>query len=202
MIFSNLDLTKVTHEIRCNSNKGPTGYNPLPIIRAFLAQQLENIATRKDLIKRLNQDSVFRHACGFGLLGKIPSEATFCRYYQRLNYSDALNELYLELIDQAMELDLIDVETMAIDSTKLEGYERAKPKSKIDKNNPDTPDWGAKLDSHNNKITWFGWKVHAVCDAKSELPLAFKITPANETDHKHALSLVDDLYKLFKDNNY
>ena len=37
MIFSNLELTKVANEIRCNSNKGLTSYNPLPTIRAFLA---------------------------------------------------------------------------------------------------------------------------------------------------------------------
>jgi len=99
-------------------------------------------------------------------------------------------------------MDIIDTETLAIDATKLESYERAKPKSKVDKDNPDTPDWGSKFDSHHNQINWFGWKVHLVSDCKGELPVDFAITPANEADSTPALPLVNMVYQRFKDKGY
>lgn len=79
-------------------------------------------------------------------------------------------------------MDLIDTETLAIDSTKLDSYERAKPRNKVDKKNHNTPDWGSKFDSHHNQITWYEWKIHLVSDCKTELPVDFVITPANEAD--------------------
>ena len=60
------------------------------------------------------------------------------------------------LLDQSIELNLLETEIMAIDASKLEAYERAKPKSKIERENDFTPDWGTKFDSHKNQIIWFG----------------------------------------------
>ncbi|MGM0446511.1 MAG: transposase [Bacillota bacterium] len=176
LIFKNLDLTSVVKNLRTDSKKGPKGYNIKPIIRAFLAQRLENIPTRAALVRRLNSDPVFNYICGFGFYKRVPSEATLSRYFKKLS--------------EANELDLLDLESIAIDASKLKSYERAKPKSQIDKENLDTPDWGAKLDSFKNKTTWYGWKVHLAVDTESELPLAITVTPANEADSNQALSLV------------
>ena len=190
LIFENLDLTSVVNNLRTDSKKGPKGYNIRPIIRAFLAQRLENIPTRAALVRRLNNDPVFSYICGFGFYEKVPSEATLSRYFKKLSESNSLKELYIQLLSEANELDLLDLETIAIDASKLKSYERAKPKSQIDKENLNTPDWGAKFDSFKNKTTWYGWKVHLAVDTESELPLAITVTPANEADSNQALSLV------------
>ena len=202
LIFENLDLTEVAKSIDSNSNKGPNGYNPNAIVRAFLAKQIENIPTRAALVQRLKDDPVFRFSCGFKVFGNTPSEATLCRYYNKLTETDSLENLFHKLIDQAIELNIIDTETLAVDSTKLESYERAKSKKQVDKENYFTPDWGAKYDSHHNKITWFGWKLHLVSDTKAELPIDFTITPANEADSEQALPLVDKVYNRFNNNGY
>ena len=190
LIFENLDLTSVVNNLRTDSKKGPKGYNIRPIIRAFLAQRLENIPTRAALVRRLNNDPVFSYICGFGFYEKVPSEATLSRYFKKLSESNSLKELYIQLLSEANELDLLDLETIAIDASKLKSYERAKPKSQIDKENLNTPDWGAKFDSFKNKTTWYGWKVHLAVDTESELPIAITVTPANEADSNQALSLV------------
>jgi len=168
----------------------------------LFAQQIESIPTRAALVRRLKSDPVFRYCCGFHVAGSVPSEATFSRYYAKLANSNSLRTLFYQLVDQAIEMEVIDTETLAIDATKLESYERAKPKSKVDKDNPNTPDWGSKFDSHHNQITWFGWKVHLVSDCKGELPVDFVITPANEADSTPALPLVDKIYKRFKDKDF
>jgi len=121
----------------------------------------------------------------------VPSEATFSRYYSKLSESDELEILMNNLLDQCIHYDLLDTETIAIDASKLEAYERAKPRSKIDKKNSFTPDWGTKFDSHKNQITWYGWKIHAAVETKSELPIALTLTPANHADKTQAIPLVE-----------
>ena len=125
LIFEEFDLTEVAKSISSDSNKGPTGYNSEAISRAFLAKQIENIPTQAALVRRLKDDPVFRFSCGFKVTGTVPSEATFSRYYNRLTEVDSLENLFYDLVDQAIDLEIIDTETMAIDATKLESYERA-----------------------------------------------------------------------------
>ncbi len=202
LILDNLDLSKVAEEISPKSTKGPKGYNPKAILRALLAQQIESIPNRAVLVRRLKSDPVFRYCCGFHAVGSVPSEATFSRYYSRLAEGHSLKNLFYQLVNQAIEMELIDTETLAIDATKLESYERAKSKKKVDKENPNTPDWGFKFDSHHNQITWFGWKVHLVSDCKGELPVDFVITPANEADSTLALPLVEKVFQRFKNKGF
>jgi len=54
-------------------------------------------------------------------------------YFEKLSKPGCLEKLYLQLLDKANQLDLLDCETKAIDASKLKSYERAKPKSHIDK---------------------------------------------------------------------
>ncbi|MFW6281107.1 MAG: transposase [Halanaerobium sp.] len=173
------------------SNKGPSGYNPEAILRAFLVQQIEKIPTRADLVSKIDRSPYLRYVCGFSTTGRVPSEATFSRYYSKLSETDELETLINNLLDQYIELDLLNTEIIAIEASKLEAYKRAKPRSKIDKKNNSTPDWGTKFDSHKNQITWFGWKIHAAVETKSELPIALTLTPANHSDKTQAIPLVE-----------
>lgn len=200
LILDSLDLSSISKNLSSMSTKGPTGYNPEAILRALLAQQIENIPTRAALVRRLKTDPVFRYCCGFSVAGSVPSEATFSRYYSRLAASKSLKEYYYQEVNKAIELGIIDTKILAIDSTKLEAYERPIAKKKVDKNNTNTPDWGSKFDSHQNQITWYGWKVHLVSDCKGELPLDFILTPANKADSVMALPLVEKVYQRLKAN--
>lgn len=201
LIFENIDLSEAVKVI-LRSTKGPKGYNPIPIVRALLAQQLEQIPTRAALVRRLVTDPVFRYVCGFNVIGKVPSEATFSRYYNALSQNDYLEKLYLGFVNQANQLGLLNTEVIAIDATDLVSYERAKPKKKLDSNNPNTPDWGSKNDSHGNQKTWFGWKLHIAVDSKSELPIALMLSQASKADGEFAVPLAEKVYHQCKDNHY
>ena len=196
LIFENIDLTPVVKSLRNNSKKGPKGYDIKSIIRTFLAQRIENIPTRAALVRRLQSDPIFSYVCGFGFFSKVPSEATLSRYFNKLSESDSLETILHNLLDKAHKMKIINPDTAAIDASKLDSYERAKPQSQVDKDNPNTPDWGSKFDSHHNKITWFGWKVHLVVDTTSELPLAISLTPANKSEGKEALPLVQKVSQV------
>lgn len=51
-------------------------------------------------------------------------------------------------------------------------------------------DWGAKKDTDGNKIKWFGYKLHILCDCKSELPLSILLSPASYYDGELAKPLI------------
>ncbi|NLU51188.1 MAG: transposase [Syntrophomonadaceae bacterium] len=90
---------------------------------------------------------------------------------------------------------LIDASTVAIDSTKLEAYEKSVSKKNINQDGR-SADWGVKSDTNGNPVKWFGYKLHAVCEVSSGLPLAIHITPASTHDRE----AVDVLPKKCREN--
>lgn len=80
---------------------------------------------------------------------------------------------------QCQAIGIIDGTHIAIDSAAIHAYEkRTQAKSELTGN----ANWGAKFDTFGNKVKWFGYKLHLAVDAKSELPIALKVTPAHVND--------------------
>lgn len=175
-IFTTLDLTPVLEKLPVNSRGGPNGYGNASKLRALIAARIEQIPSIAALGRRLKSDPVFRYTCGFEVFGNIPSEATFSRFLNMLAETNALEDLHRVLVTKAEDLDIIGTIATAIDSSKVEAYEKSKPKKYL---SPDgtTADWGVKRDTDGNNIAWFGYKLHIAADTKSGLPIALEITP-------------------------
>ena len=180
--FEEINVSKLANAIRKPDNsKGPKGYEPKNLIYSLIAMQVEKIQSTKDLVAKLNKDPVLRYCCDFKVLGRVPSESTFSRFLNKLSDSEELEQLFHELVIAAKEISIINGEHISIDSTKLNSYEAAKPKKDII--DDDT--------NHNgNNIRRFGWKLHILCDSKSELPLDISVTPAGTHDGTVAIPLI------------
>ena len=199
LIFSRLDLSKLSKKLGKSSyTRGPRGYCIMSLIYALIAMQVEKIPTIKDLVKKLSENPVLRYNCGFDVLGSVPSESTFSRFMNKLSASDELLTLFREVVIQAKELGVIDGSNASLDSTKLSSYEASVPKSKI-VDDGSNPNWGMKRDTNGNNIRWFGWKLHVLCDSKSELPMEVLVTPANVYDGTQALPLIEAFKKSYAD---
>jgi len=199
MILSKIDISKLANKLRkSNESKGPKGYEPTSMIYALIAMQVEKIQTIKDLVLDLKQNPILRYCCGFDILGKVPSESTFSRFLDKLTQTDELEKLFHQLVIQAKELNIIDGSHVSIDSTKLDSYEAAKPKKSINDDGTN-PNWGMKRDTNGNNIRWFGWKLHILCDSKSELPLDILLTPASIYDGTVAIPLIKQFLNNYKD---
>lgn len=197
LIFSHLDLSKITKKLGKSSyDRGPKGYCSADLLCAFIAMQIERIPTVKDLVKKLRENPVLRYNCGFDVLGRVPSESTFSRFMNKLSASEELSNLFKETVLKAKKLGIINGNNVSIDSTKLSSYEAAVPKSKITDDGMN-PNWGMKRDTNGNNIRWFGWKLHVVCDSKSELPVEVLVTPANVYDGTQALPLIESLKESY-----
>ena len=154
MVLSQLDVSKLANSLRKSSNsRGPKGYEPTALIYALIAMQVEKIQTIKELVQKLKENPVLRYCCGFDVLGKVPSESTFSRFLDKLVETDELEKLFHQLVIKAKKLNIIDGDSVAIDSTKLNSYEAAKPKKSI-VDDGTNPNWGMKKDTNGNNIKW------------------------------------------------
>jgi transposase len=197
LVFKALDLSKVVGGLQKKSRSGPKGYDPENILRALLAKRLENIKYTKTLVEHLKSDPVFRYTCGFPVVSKVPSEATFSRFIKSLAYNIcSLEDILEDLVIKAKKLGIIGGEHIAIDTSKLDSYDASVPKSRVIQDR-EHPDWGSKRDTHGNQARWFGWKLHTAVDTKSELPVSVNVTPASVNDGIMAVPLVEDIQKRY-----
>lgn len=159
--------------------RGPKGYSKKQLLSALLAMQTEQMVSLKALVQKLKSDPTFKRSCGFDYLDQTPSEATLSRFITLLSDTDLLERTYRTMIHKANLLGLIDGHNVAIDASKITAYEHSVPKRNIPFDDPAFPNWGGKLDTNGNFIKWFGWKMHALVDTVSGIPLSYIITPAN-----------------------
>jgi transposase len=200
IIVNELDLTRLIAELsKPSSRRGPKGHSIRGLILSLIAMAVEQIPYLTTLVERLKTDPVFRGTCGFDILSKTPSLATFSRFMEKLKNSESLIKEFEALILQANKLGMIGAESVAIDATDISSYEAATPKSEIDES-LDAPDWGAKKGPDGKKKHWFGYKVHLVVDCKSGLPLEFLTTPASWNDgiEKIVHPLIDNFLERYK----
>lgn len=206
MILAQLNFTNILNFLSSKSAvRGPKGWDSLTLLYSLIAMQLEQIKTIKKLVDRLETDPVFRYTCGINVLDRAPSASTFSRFLDKISSSNELERDFESLILKAKELNIIDGTNVAIDSTKLNAYEKSKPSSKLKKDGV-SPNWGAKNDTDGNKIKWFGFKLHILADCKSELPLSILLSPASYNDGDMALPLIakfkNTYGSTFKSVNY
>lgn len=190
--FSALDLSPYAAQLKSASPQGAKPISREAILRAFLVAPLEGISTFTQLRRRLESDLRFRYQCGFSLHEPVPSVATMSRVFQAIVDRGIAAALFGDLVRQCRDVGLIDGQHVAIDSTAIHAYERKQPRSGIQ--TTDRANWGAKFDAFGNKLAWFGYKVHLAVDAKSELPIALEVTPANVYDGEMAIPLMEKLH--------
>lgn len=205
LILAQLDFSNILTEIsKVHATRGPKGHNQLAILYSLIAMQVEQIKTIKKLADRLKNDPVFRYTCGFNVLENTPSTSTFSRFLNKIANCICLEEDFKQLVIKAKKVGIIDGTDVAIDSTCIHAYEKAKPKSKLTKDEK-LSDWGVKKGSDGKIIHWFGYKLHIVSDCKSELPLSILMTPASYSDLNMAIEPIKKfnlMYTVFSTNQY
>ena len=176
-----------------------TGRPPYPVEamwRAFLTKYLLGIRYNVELVALLRSNPRVRQICGFG--ESVPNESIVCRFFKRLtNHQDLVDQAIERLVDRlAAAVDVQKDATappvgtiVAIDSTDIEACVDTEKKPYSD---PDA-DWGVGTNTKakGGKEKFYGYKMHALCDAYYGIPLGHIILPANKNDSPQ-------LPKLFK----
>ncbi|MFT8930743.1 MAG: IS1182 family transposase [Sporolactobacillus sp.] len=130
-IISALNLDKICHAVGKKTHLGaPKELNNAAMVISVLIRMVERIPTIKDLVKRLNEDIVFKMNCGFLFSEQTPSEASYSRLITKLEESNVLEVVQEQVISQAIAEGFIMDDTVAIDATHFEARDQAPPKKK------------------------------------------------------------------------
>ena len=194
IIFDNIGWSFIHSLVKGRySPQGAEGYDPISLFKAQLLIYLGEVSSDRKLASALRYNGRLCLLCGFNFL-KTPSNGTFTNFRDRLG-EDIFYEILHCLIAQAIALKVIIGGDTAIDSTHLWAYSnkfgkktchcRGKCHCPRDYSDHDAQ-WGAK----SKDYFFFGYKVHLIVDAKSQLPLDVKVTPANEGDSPQAKPLL------------
>jgi len=194
VIFDNIDWSFIHLLVKNRySSQGAEGYDPISLLKAQLLIYLGEVDSDRKLAHALRYDARLCLLCGFNFL-KTPSNGTFTNFRDRLG-EDIFYEILHRLIAQAIVLKIIKGGDTAIDSTHLWAYSsRFGKKTCSCKGKCDCPksysdrdaSWGAK----SKEYIFFGYKIHLLVDAKSQLPLEVRVTPGNAGDSPHAIPLL------------
>ena len=136
-IFSTLHIEPLLVAVsKKNVYGAPTELNYPAMIYALVARIVERIPTIKDLVKRLRHDFMFHLECGFLFSDRIPSEASFSRFTQKLSESNALETVQETLLLQAIQEGFIQDDVVSIDATHFESRDQSTPQEKKPKPEP------------------------------------------------------------------
>ena len=189
-LFGVLDSSEILDELHryrtiraCGQSAvGRRGYGPEAPWLAYVASFHLNVGTTNDLIRRLQEDSALARLCGFG--PQLPHRSTFNRFIQRLSQHHRLVESALAAVtDQLKEL-LPDLgETVAVDSTTVRSHSNPHRKHVSDPEASWTAKNSAGPAANKDGKEWhWGYKSHAVADAKYGIPLGQVVTTASRND--------------------
>jgi hypothetical protein len=176
---------------------GRKGYSVRGMWAALIAGVLYNCHSLADVVRLVKRDKETRLTCGFSK-DNMPGEDALGRFLKKLvKHAELFDECIRDLVSRLRELLPGFGAKLAVDSTDILAY------SNGHRQHPSDVDarWGAKKKggsqgkgeageggSQKGKpqepdvYYWFGYKLHLVIDALYELPMAFKLTPANESD--------------------
>jgi len=108
---------------------------------------------------------------------------TLWRAYDSIG-EESLKELFHQLVIRLHDKKVITGKFLVVDASHIFAY----CNTRKDTNN--NPVEGAEWGEHHG---WFyGYKIHLLIDAESEMPLAMTLSPGNEFDSTHFVPLIED----------
>ena len=185
-IISAIDLDAIYHAVTKKSRLGaPEELNYPAMIISLFVRYIERIPTKKDLIKRLEDDIAFKLNCGFLVSDDVPSESSYSRLVTKLEETNILEKELEKVILQAIKEGYITDDTIAIDATHFEARDQAPPKEEKPKAEPKKrgrkpkekrDDWLTEQAEKEANLPLYEKKIEAQLDAsldelRSEIPL-------------------------------
>lgn len=186
---------------------GRNTYPVRPTWNALLAGIVFQHPTVESLLRELRRNGELRDACGFDpLLGAdaVPSSSAMSHFMANVIEEQVLiNTMFSDLVKTVSQLIPGFGKHLAFDGKAIPSYSTGRTsKTTGEASDPDAR-WGTKTyrgtksdGSPWEKVQrWFGYQLHLIVDAESELPVAFEVLPANASEAKRFPVLLDQLAK-------
>ncbi|MGA9048272.1 MAG: transposase [Dehalococcoidia bacterium] len=168
----------------------PNYYHPESLLRAILASYYLGLKSTAAIVRRLQEDPILAITCGFSP-NDIPHRSTFSRFNKKLTKHQHTLNNYLDIMSTSLKSSLPDYgKVIAVDSTPVRSHSNPDKKPVSDAE----ADWIVK--GGPVKKDWcFGYKLHAVVDTESEIPVCALLTSAKVSDTEFILPLLRETAK-------
>ena len=158
---------------------------------SLLAGLVFGHASVESLRRELRRNAELRQVCGFDPILKedaVPTKDAYYRFRAKLDrHHVLLREIFNDLVRRLSEL-LPDLGVhLAADGKAIKASRRDDRDAAVGCKRQGHPDDEMEPITH----TWLGYKVHMLCDATHELPLAFEVTSATTHESPRLLPLLD-----------
>jgi len=170
--------------------------------RCLVAKFVYQIRTYAELRRELQRNGSLRRLVGIGSLARVPEAYHFSRLLKRLSSAEGLEQLrgmFDELVGRLAEAMPEFGRHVAVDATAVHAYSN---EQRRDKSDADAA-WSARPKRQRRRQGsgvveesleyWFGYLVHVVVDCKTELPIGFEVTAANENDTTRFVPLLEQV---------
>jgi len=184
-----LDLSFVHETVSdkyCQNNGRPS-IDPEVVVRLFLLQAIEGIASVRRLMQRVHVDLSYRWFIGYRPDENLPDHSTLSRALDRFG-DEVFNELFIRSVSQCHASGLIEGKVLHVDATTIRADLDANRVNKAD-----SPDKDARFGRFPGGRTKPGYKQHAVADGKKRVVVGLAVTPANSPDDSTLTEMVDDV---------
>ena len=172
---------------------GRPGYPVRAMVGMCLVKSLYALPTWSGTVRLAAEHPGIR-----AVLGCAPSQWACYRFARQLRQRDdwALAQCLQDVIAGLRERFPNLGRDIAIDGSDLPAYANGHKPEDGEDHKPSDPDasWGHRSAvSTRAKGGFYGYKIHAAVDISTDLPLAWRIASANETEAHHAIPLIDRL---------
>ncbi len=190
LVLGSLNLGSVRGFLMSLYHREGRGRKPYPavcMLKAQLLKYLWRVPSDRRLALLLKRNRRIAKACGFR--HETPSHGLFTQFRHRLG-KDGYEKMFSLLLTQLLKNGTGKGEVVAVDSTAVKAYSQRSLDNKTGKS-----DREARVGRARRGFI-LGYKVHTVCCASSELPLAFMVEPCNRNDKLFIQPLLEKLKGL------
>lgn len=191
--INNLLDNQLRHDLQRMKHHIGAGYLMEPLWKAYMVSFILNMDCTNSLIRRLEESPNLIELCGFDMDKPLPSRWAFDRFIISLaEHPEPIERLLDRAVDQLhQQLPDFGV-TAAVDSTTVRSHSNPDKKARSDLE----ADFIVKEGSIRKVWKW-GYKLHLLVDTVWELPIAYEVTLARESDVTHLIPLLNKAGQKF-----
>ena len=205
----------ITEHLYCPNNGRPS-IAPELYFRMMLLSYLFSIKSIRKLVNEVRYNIAYRWFCGLTLKDKIPHHASLSRVTKRFD-KEIFEQIFLNILNQCQEADLLDEQSVMVDSTFIQANASLNsmkpihdsiPDKKIPHTNEKKEKWQLSNKTHRSlsdpdaslafkagTTKGLKYKAHVCCDSKNRIITDIHVTTGSTHDSQPFIDLIKRLQK-------
>jgi len=220
IVLDTIDDSKLIRKLYKIRGKGRNDWPCEAMWNSFIASFVFEHETVEGLLRELRRNKQLRLMCGFEpkavkqkdgtvKIYVAPSASAYSKFLKNLRHCQKeLNEMFTELVMYMYEHLEHFGEILMVDGKAIQsfGTKTSKNKKSGERGERDA-DWckkqysasGPNGESVIKTKKWFGFRLHLIADATYELPVAFSVTKASNSEKTETQKLLDNMEKMHEE---